>query len=107
MIDVSVQLVPLGSWRDARTIHTIRIANDSSGDLETGNYLISVHSDQGDPLFFRVAGHDRSRPIWDILSLVIQHLSADRPDQIKLLPLSKEEAAGFIEEAKKRRESDA
>lgn len=45
MIRVTVQLIPKGDETRARTLGTMEIANDGTGDIETGHYKGTLHAE--------------------------------------------------------------
>lgn len=70
MIRVTVELVPFGVEKAKRTIATMEIVNDGTGDRELGNYVATIRETGRDPQ----VRHGRLRkfprqvePVWSLI----------------------------------------
>jgi len=45
MLRITIQLIPRGDERKARTIGTMEIVNDCTGTLDVGNYIGTLHAE--------------------------------------------------------------
>ena len=45
MLRLTLEIVPFGDESRKRTIGRLEIANDATGDVETGNYNAILHAD--------------------------------------------------------------
>jgi len=82
VIVVRVELWPRGNPGHKRTLGTVQIANDCSGDTITGNYRVSGQTfdgaDRGAALAVtNVAGHDRRTGFWTLVERAIAALRAE------------------------------
>lgn len=59
MIRVTVEILPFGIEYLAKELHVIEIANDRSGDKDTGNYHVREWGDRG-IINGRIEGHNRA-----------------------------------------------
>lgn len=84
MLRVTIELLPHGDASQPRHMGTAVIANDGTGDGQTGNYAIRL-SKWGRPdedwRKGRIVGFDRKgRGAWDLLFLGLRNLVGSRND---------------------------
>lgn len=69
MIRVTVDLVPFGDETQKRTLTFFEIANDGTGTVAQGNYMVRF---QGDPAWFPTVSHwDRKRDVLELVGAVL------------------------------------
>lgn len=69
MLRVTLDIIPFGSEAHRRTIGTLEIINDGTGDRDTGNYDVSI-----DGRTARVEDHDREDGAWVLLRRALEAL---------------------------------
>lgn len=80
MLVVRVELWPLGSETNKRTLGTAYIANDGTGTAAKGSYDVSIYSKGGKRLrTTKVVGFPRKRLLaWDLLCRALMLTFGDR-----------------------------
>lgn len=75
MIRVTIELLPHGHERNKRTLGTMEIANDGSGDVATGSYRGTLHAEytplsgrKGQVLQF----HRRKQSVWSLVGAFLK-----------------------------------
>ncbi len=74
MIRVTVELVSFGEEDRKKTIGTLEIANDGTGDSVTGNYTVRAYDERDEWVRTKVKGHKRQLGFWVLLRLALQQL---------------------------------
>lgn len=67
MIRVTVEIVPFGRDEWAKRVGTLLIANDGTGDADTGNYVFVRKDDRTGYREGSVSDHAREGSVWDII----------------------------------------
>ena len=76
MIRVTVDIIPFGVEAKKKTITEIKIDNDGTGDVFTGNYDFSVYDVEHDHamLIDKIKDHRRSDGVWPLIKKVIDKI---------------------------------
>jgi hypothetical protein len=66
MLRITIELVPYGKEEYKRTIGSIEIGNDGTGDYRVGNYKYSI-SDETGKIKGKLEGHNRLKSVFHLL----------------------------------------
>lgn len=108
MIRVTVELIPKGDEPRKRTLATMEIANDRTGDQETGNYTGTLHAEYTPPSGRRgsVTNFNRQRQsVWSLVGAFLKlwgHTSHSPKHMSKAEPPAAEHALSFLENGEDR-----
>ena len=74
MIKVTVEILPFGFEEGRRTIGEMTIANDGTGNHETGNYYGTV---DGKKVLEKVLNHKRAEGVWPLIKKMLEYRKDD------------------------------
>ena len=99
MIRITIQLIPKGDESRARTLGTMEIANDGTGDLQVGNYEGTLHAEYTQPngRKGRVSNFNRQKQsVWSLVGAFLKlwgHTAHSPRDMTKVVNVADEATA--------------
>jgi hypothetical protein len=75
MLRITIQIVPKGDESKARTLATMEIANDGTGDLQVGHYTGTLHAEYTKPEGRRgrvINFNRRKQSVWSLVGAFLK-----------------------------------